>query len=169
MTNLENQFEQEMLQLYVLAKQECGYNATRFLRLVSEKGGLAAAKQLIRKEGGTDGFASLWGQAGEWMVTVCLTLFAFTSLVGAGYYGRRGVETLTRSRFVLGVYHVAFPLCVVAGAVGDLAAVWELVDLCNGLLAIPNLVALLLLSPVALRSLREWQTINKMKKNEKGC
>lgn len=115
------------------------------------------------------GFASLWGQAGEWMVTVCLTLFAFTSLVGAGYYGRRGVETLTRSRFVLGVYHVAFPLCVVAGAVGDLAAVWELVDLCNGLLAIPNLVALLLLSPVALRSLREWQTINKMKKNEKGC
>ncbi len=60
MSNLENQFEQEMLQLYVLAKQECGYNATRFLRLVSEKGGLAAAKQLIRKEGGTDGFASLW-------------------------------------------------------------------------------------------------------------
>ena len=63
MSNLENQFEQEMLQLYVLAKQECGYNATRFLRLVSEKGGLAAAKQLIRKEGGTDGFPALPGSA----------------------------------------------------------------------------------------------------------
>ena len=101
-------------------------------------------------------FASLWGKAGEWMVTVSLTLFAFTSLVGAGYYGRRGVETLTRSRFVLGAYHVVFPVCVVAGAVGDLAAVWELVDLCNGLLAIPNLATLLLLSPVVLRTLNEW-------------
>ena len=90
------------------------------------------------------------------MVTVSLTLFAFTSLVGAGYYGRRGVETLTKSPLVLGVYHVVFPLCVVAGAVGDLAAVWELVDLCNGLLAIPNLATLLLLSPVVLRTLNEW-------------
>lgn len=102
------------------------------------------------------GFASLWGQAGEWMVTVCLTLFAFTSLVGAGYYGRRGVETLTKSRLVLGAYHVVFPVCVVAGAMGDLAAVWELVDLCNGLLAIPNLLTLLLLSPVVLRTLHQW-------------
>ncbi|MBM6693159.1 alanine:cation symporter family protein, partial [Pseudoflavonifractor capillosus] len=40
--------------------------------------------------------------------------------------------------------------------VGDLAAVWELVDLCNGLLAIPNLATLLLLSPVVLRTLKEW-------------
>lgn len=102
------------------------------------------------------GFASLWGQAGEWMVTVCLTLFAFTSLVGAGYYGRRGVETLTKSRLVLGAYHVVFPVCVVAGAMGDLAAVWELVDLCNGLLAIPNLLTLLLLSPVVLRTFQQW-------------
>lgn len=60
MTDLEKRFEQEMLDLYFLAKKECGYNATRFLQLVSEKGGPAAAKQLIRKEGGTDGFAALW-------------------------------------------------------------------------------------------------------------
>ena len=43
-----------------IAKSECGYNATRFLQLVSEKGGLAAAKQLISKPGGTDGFTTLW-------------------------------------------------------------------------------------------------------------
>lgn len=102
------------------------------------------------------GFATLWGRAGEWMVTVCLTLFAFTSLVGAGYYGQRGVETLTQSSLVRMVYRLAFPACVVLGAVGDLASVWELVDVCNGLLAIPNLLALLLLSPVALRMWREW-------------
>ena len=47
MSNLEKQFEKEMLNIYRMAKKECGYNAVRFLQLVSEKGGLAAAKQLI--------------------------------------------------------------------------------------------------------------------------
>ena len=60
MSNLEKQFEKEMLDIYIMAKKECGYNAVRFLQLVSEKGGLAAAKQLINKPGGTDGFTTLW-------------------------------------------------------------------------------------------------------------
>ena len=60
MSNLEKQFEKEMLYIYIMAKIECGYNAVRFLQLVSEKGGLAAAKQLINKPGGTDGFTTLW-------------------------------------------------------------------------------------------------------------
>ena len=60
MSNLEKQFENEMLGIYRTAKKECGYNAVRFLQLVSEKGGLAAAKQLINKTGGTDGFTTLW-------------------------------------------------------------------------------------------------------------
>ncbi len=102
------------------------------------------------------GFATLFGGAGEWIVSVSLILFAFTSLLGAGYYGRRGLETLTRSRWALGVYHLVFPACIVFGAVGDLTMVWELVDIFNGLLAIPNLLALLLLSPEALHLLRQW-------------
>ena len=60
MSNLEKQFENEMLGIYRTAKKECGYNAVRFLQLVSEKGGLAAAKQLINKTGVTDGFTTLW-------------------------------------------------------------------------------------------------------------
>ena len=57
---LEKRFEQEMRNIYLTAKNECGYNASRFLQLLSSKGGLAAAKQLIRKPGGTDGFTTLW-------------------------------------------------------------------------------------------------------------
>ena len=101
-------------------------------------------------------FATVLGQAGEWIVAVSLILFAFTSLLGAGYYGRRGLESLTSSRLALGLYQLVFPGCVILGAVADLSAVWELVDLFNGLLAIPNLLALLLLSPEALRLLRDW-------------
>ena len=60
MTDLEKKFDRAMREIYLQSKRECGYNATRFLQLVGEKGGLAAAKQLIAKPGGTDGFTTLW-------------------------------------------------------------------------------------------------------------
>lgn len=60
MTDLEICFEHDMIEIYTTAKKECGYNASRFLQIVGSKGGLAAAKQLISKPGGTDGFATLW-------------------------------------------------------------------------------------------------------------
>ena len=60
MTILEKLFEQEMIDIYMTAKKECGYTASRFLQMLGAKGGLAAAKQLISKPGGTDGFTTLW-------------------------------------------------------------------------------------------------------------
>lgn len=60
MTILEKRFEQEMIDIYMTAKKECGYNASRFFQMLGAKGGLAAAKQLISKPGGTDGFTTLW-------------------------------------------------------------------------------------------------------------
>lgn len=60
MTTLEKRFEQDMIDIYTIAKKECGYNASRFLQMLGDKGGLAAAKQLISKPGGTDGFTTLW-------------------------------------------------------------------------------------------------------------
>lgn len=60
MSPLEKQFNQDMMQIYIRAKKELGYNATRFFQLVREKGGLLAAKQLIAKDGGTYGFEVLW-------------------------------------------------------------------------------------------------------------
>lgn len=57
---LEKKFNVDMQNIYITAKKELGYNATRFLQLISEKGGLHAAKQLISKNGGTYGFEVLW-------------------------------------------------------------------------------------------------------------
>ena len=102
------------------------------------------------------GFGTVLGRAGEWIVSLSLVLFAFTSLLGAGYYGRRGVESLTGRRWAAALYQLAFPACVVFGSVGDLTSVWLLVDVFNGLLAVPNLLALMLLSPEVLRQLRGW-------------
>lgn len=109
------------------------------------------------------GFATLFGEAGEWIVAVSLMLFAFTSLIGSGYYGRRGVETLTSARWARGLFQLAFPACILLGAVGDVTAVWQLVDAFNGLLAAANLPALLLLSPEALHLLRSWLAAQKRK------
>ena len=108
-------------------------------------------------------FATLFGRAGEWMVALCSVLFAFTSLVGAGYYGQRGIESLTARRWPLFLYRLTFPACIVVGCVGDLTAVWQLVDIFNGLLALPNLLALLLLSPEVLRQLKDWTERNVQK------
>ena len=102
------------------------------------------------------GFATVFGETGEWIVAVCLLLFAFTSLIGSGYYGRRGIETLTSARWASGLYQLVFPACIIFGAVGDVTAVWQLVDVFNGLLLAVNLPALLLLSPEAAYLLRVW-------------
>lgn len=60
MSTLENKFNNDMKNIYFVAKKEIGYNASRFMQLVSQKGGVLAAKQLISKDGGTYGFEVLW-------------------------------------------------------------------------------------------------------------
>ena len=101
-------------------------------------------------------FQTVFGAAGEWIVTISLLLFAFTSLLGGGYCGLRGLETLTKSKLILAAYHLVLPCLIVVGATADLTAVWEAVDLLSGLLALPNLFALVLLSPEVLWLLQQW-------------
>ena len=57
---VERKFNIAMKEIYETAKRECKYNASRFIQLVAEKGGVVAAKQLICKDGGTEGFTTLW-------------------------------------------------------------------------------------------------------------
>lgn len=60
LTQLEKKFHEDMGDLYLIAKKELKYNASRFWQLVCEKGGLQAAKIVIAKDGGTYGFEILW-------------------------------------------------------------------------------------------------------------
>ena len=59
-TDLETRFHRAMVGIYETAKRELNYNATRFLQMVVEDGGLAAARKLLATDGVSDGFASLW-------------------------------------------------------------------------------------------------------------
>lgn len=60
MNDLEKELRGDMIEIYRKADKECGYRATRFLQMIDRKGPLVAAKELISKDGGTEGFTKLW-------------------------------------------------------------------------------------------------------------
>lgn len=101
-------------------------------------------------------FGTVMGRWGPVFVAVCLLLFAFTSLLGWSYYGERGLAWLLGSDRARGPFRVLFLGAVVLGSVSGVQAVWQLSDLLNGLMALPNLAALLWLSPEALRLLNDY-------------
>ena len=102
-------------------------------------------------------FGTVFGRWGGVFVSVCLLLFAFTSLLGWSYYGERGLSYLSGTTRWKWLYRVFFMVMVVLGSVGDMSSMWQLADIFNGLMELPNLAALLLLSPEALRLLGEWK------------
>ena len=59
-TDLERQFHREMIRVYERARDKCGYNATRFLNMVNEHGGLPAAQLLLGSRGVSSGYVQLW-------------------------------------------------------------------------------------------------------------
>lgn len=101
-------------------------------------------------------FAVVLGRWGEGIVCVCLLLFAFSSVLGWSYYGERALNWFVRGRLVRPLWRTAFLVITVAGSVGEVGLVWQLVDLFTALMALPNLAALLVLSPRILDSLNEY-------------
>jgi len=98
------------------------------------------------------------GLPGEWggyVVTISLTMFAFSTMLGWSYYGEKSIEYLLGERAIL-PYRIVFILAIFFGAIRSLDLVWGLSDVMNGLMALPNLVGLLLLSGVIARETREY-------------
>ncbi|MGE0483265.1 MAG: alanine/glycine:cation symporter family protein [Gammaproteobacteria bacterium] len=99
-------------------------------------------------------FALGIGDLGAPIVGIALALFAFTTVIGWSYYGERCAEYLFGTRVIDG-YRVTWVIAVFLGAVFELDVVWALADITNGLMALPNLFALILLSPVVVKMTRE--------------
>ena len=88
-------------------------------------------------------------------MTVSLALFAFTTILGWNYYGERAVVYLAGRGGIL-PYRALFIVLIALGAFLKLEAIWILADIVNGLMAIPNLIALLALSGVVVRETRKY-------------
>ena len=90
-------------------------------------------------------FASAYGFFGSQLLTIALVLFAFTTILGWNYYGERACIYLFGTKGVL-PYRLIFIALIASGAFLKLEAIWVLADIVNGLMAIPNLIALIALS-----------------------
>ena len=95
------------------------------------------------------------GEWGGWIVAVCLSMFAFSTMLGWSYYGEKSIEYLMGERFIL-PYRIVFIVAIFFGAIRSLDFVWGLSDVMNGLMALPNLVGLLLLSGVIARETMDY-------------
>ena len=99
--------------------------------------------------------AGLPGEWGGWIVAVSLSLFAFSTILGWSYYGERSIEYLL-GEWAIVPYRVLFVVAAFFGAIRSLDFVWKLSDVMNGLMALPNLIGLLLLSGVIASETRRY-------------
>ena len=87
------------------------------------------------------------GSTGSYIVIIATVLFAFSTILGWSYYGEKAFEYIVGEKYIR-LYRVLFIAFVMVGAMMKLEFVWNFSDLMNGMMAIPNLIALLLLSRV---------------------
>lgn len=90
------------------------------------------------------------------MLMICLAFFAFTTILGWDYYSERCLEYLTSSQKLIKVYRVLYIVAVFAGPYLSVSAVWNIANICNGLMAFPNLIALFALSGIVGKETKEY-------------
>ncbi|WP_024416767.1 alanine/glycine:cation symporter family protein [Streptococcus suis] len=100
-------------------------------------------------------FATVFGSTGSIALTISLVLFAFTTILGWSYYGERCIEFLFGTKSIL-PYRLLFVAMVALGGFLKLDLIWTIADIVNGLMALPNLIALLALSPVIIKETRQY-------------
>lgn len=92
---------------------------------------------------------------GALIVTIGIVLFAYSTMLGWCYYGEKSIEYLFGVKSVL-PYRIVFVILIGVGAVAKLSLVWNISDTLNGLMAIPNLIGLILLTPVVVSETKKY-------------
>lgn len=102
-------------------------------------------------------FSATFGRVGEWMLTLSISLFAFATIIAWEYQGEKAFEYLMGRCHRTGWYRVGYGIAAFLGAVCSLEAVWDFSDICNGLMAVPNLLAVVMLSKGICREIRSYK------------
>lgn len=101
------------------------------------------------------GFISVYGNWVSVFTAVAMCCFAFSTILGWGLYGARCIEFLFSEK-VIKPFMVAYSLVAILGATADLGLMWNIAETFNGLMAIPNLIALFLLSGTVVKLTKEY-------------
>lgn len=119
---------------------------------------LCTGSHLIGAQGAAVSIAAFshgLGAIGGFFVTISICCFAFSTILGWSYYGERVVEYLFGLRLV-GVYRIIYVGVTIIGCVGSLELIWQISDTFNGLMAIPNLLAIVFLSRKVFSITRDY-------------
>lgn len=92
---------------------------------------------------------------GKYIVIFGLVLFAFSTIIGWSYYGEKCAEFIFGNRIII-PYRIFWIIIIPVGAVTELNLVWLIADIMNALMALPNLIALVLLSPIVFKETRAY-------------
>lgn len=111
--------------------------------------GIAAGAELT-----ISGFTSTYGSWVSIFTAVAMCCFAFSTILGWGLYGARAIEFLGNVSFIK-PFMIAYSLVAIVGATMDLGLLWGIAETFNGLMAIPNLIALFLLSGTVVKLVKE--------------
>ena len=112
-----------------------------------------------------DALAYSIGSWGKDFITLCIFLFAFSSLVGNYYYGEANLEFLTKRKSSMLIFRVLTVACVFLGSVAKLAFVWNIADVSMGIMALMNIIVIAILSPKAIAIIRDYIRQRKEGKN----
>lgn len=101
-------------------------------------------------------FESIFGKFGCVFITISITLFAFSTIISWSFYGEKSLEYIVGDKYNM-VFKAVYIIIILFASVIDLNLVWELSDTFNGLMAIPNLIALLFLSKEVIFEIKKYK------------
>lgn len=131
---------------------------TAFVVLSSGLVDLETGAVLSTSEGSAlvgEAFATKFGSAGPMFIAIAILLFAFSTVLGWSHYGSKAWEYLFGTKSMI-AYKIVFVLMIYVGATMNLGLAWDLSDTFNGLMAIPNLIGVLSLSPIVMKITRNY-------------
>ena len=112
-----------------------------------------------------EGFNIAFGPIGKMFLAICLTFFAFTTVIGWYYFGENNVRFLFKGKTAIRIYQVIVLVFIVLGSYQKVNLVWDLADMFNGIMVMPNLIALFFLYRESKKLLRDYDS--QIEKGEK--
>ena len=149
----------QIVSVYIDTLMIC--TATVFIILLTgeNKNGLYDGIPLIQHSVG-----SQFGSIAIHIITIAVCLFAFTSILGNYFYAESNIRFITKNKVVLIIFRILAAAMVFIGANNNMKVAWSLADITMGLEAVINIIAILLLSNIAFRTLKDYE---KQKKDGK--
>lgn len=102
-------------------------------------------------------FRTVLGDFGAWLICIGIALFAFSTILGWEYHGEKAFEYLANTHKYNIVYRIVFSMFAYVGATTTLNLVWNISDIANALMAVPNLICMLVLSGEIAKDMKEYE------------